>query len=197
MWWSNLFKDMSPASFFNFSFLPKYGAFFVQGVEYTLLLAIVSVALAVIPALLLALVGAVVLIFALAPETGTLAYIHQDNDETAGFCIFLGVAILIWALIKFLKILFYKWTSEFIITDKRCILKTGLISICVSDIALDKCEGIIFHQSIGGRIFGYGTLSATTGGQTLDFPGIDSPFAFRNQLFVAMDNYKKWRASSI
>lgn len=55
MWWSNLFKDMSPASFFNFSFLPKYGIFFVQGVEYTLLLAIVSVSLAVIPAMLLAL----------------------------------------------------------------------------------------------------------------------------------------------
>ena len=56
MWWSNLFKDMSPASFFNFSFLPKYGVFFVQGVEYTLLLAIVSVSLAVIPAMLLALI---------------------------------------------------------------------------------------------------------------------------------------------
>ena len=55
MWWSNLFKDMSPASFFNFSFQPKYGVFFVQGVEYTLLLAIVSVSLAVIPAMLLAL----------------------------------------------------------------------------------------------------------------------------------------------
>ena len=55
MWWSNLFKDMSPASFFNFSFLPKYGVFFVQGVEYTLLLAIVSVSLAVIPAMMLAL----------------------------------------------------------------------------------------------------------------------------------------------
>jgi arginine/lysine/histidine transport system permease protein len=55
MWWSNLFADMSPASFFNFSFFPKYGKFFVQGVEYTLLLAVVSVALAVLPALLLAL----------------------------------------------------------------------------------------------------------------------------------------------
>lgn len=55
MWWSNLFADMSPASFFNFSFLPKYGAFFVQGIEYTLLLAVVSVALAIIPAMLLAL----------------------------------------------------------------------------------------------------------------------------------------------
>ncbi len=55
MWWSNLFADMSPASFFNFSFLPKYGAFFIQGIEYTLLLAVVSVALAIIPAMLLAL----------------------------------------------------------------------------------------------------------------------------------------------
>ena len=55
MWWSKLFAVMSPASFFNFSFLPKYGLFFIQGVEYTLLLAVVAVALAVIPALLLAL----------------------------------------------------------------------------------------------------------------------------------------------
>ena len=55
MWWSNLFADMSPASFINFSFFPKYGQLFIQGIEYTLLLAVVSVALAVIPALLLAL----------------------------------------------------------------------------------------------------------------------------------------------
>lgn len=54
MWWSNLFADMSPVSFVNFSFFPKYLAFFAQGVAYTLLLAVVSVALAVIPALLLA-----------------------------------------------------------------------------------------------------------------------------------------------
>ncbi|MBO7739670.1 MAG: amino acid ABC transporter permease [Oscillospiraceae bacterium] len=46
---------MSPANFFNFSFLPKYASFFVEGIVYTLLLSIVAVALAVIPALLLAL----------------------------------------------------------------------------------------------------------------------------------------------
>ena len=55
MWWSNLFKGMSPSNFFNFSFLPKYASFFIRGVEYTLLLSVVSVALAVIPALILAL----------------------------------------------------------------------------------------------------------------------------------------------
>ena len=47
MWWSNLFENMSPQSFVNFSFLPKYTVFFTQGVVYTLLLAIVSVALGV------------------------------------------------------------------------------------------------------------------------------------------------------
>ena len=54
MWWSSLFTDMRPSDFFNFSFLSKYGVAFVRGIEYTLLLAVVSVLLAVIPALLLA-----------------------------------------------------------------------------------------------------------------------------------------------
>ena len=36
--WSNLFVGMSPASFFNFSFLPKYGVYFLQALGYTLLL---------------------------------------------------------------------------------------------------------------------------------------------------------------
>lgn len=54
MWWSNLFKGMSPASFFNFSFFPKYLPQFFQGLGYTLLLAVVSVLLAILPALMLA-----------------------------------------------------------------------------------------------------------------------------------------------
>ena len=49
------YAGLSPASFFNFKFLPKYALYFVQGVEYTLLLAVVSVLLAILPALLLAL----------------------------------------------------------------------------------------------------------------------------------------------
>ena len=55
MWWTKLFENVSRTSFFNFSFLPAYGGYFLQGMAYTLLLAVVSVLLAVIPALLLAL----------------------------------------------------------------------------------------------------------------------------------------------
>jgi len=54
MWWSDLFSGMDAASFFNFSFLPKYAMVFVRGTAYTLLLAVVSVILAVVPALTLA-----------------------------------------------------------------------------------------------------------------------------------------------
>jgi len=49
-----LFADMTASSFFNFSFLPKYGQAVIQGVEYTLILSVVSVLMAVLPAFLLA-----------------------------------------------------------------------------------------------------------------------------------------------
>jgi arginine/lysine/histidine transport system permease protein len=53
-WWQSLFVDTSAASFLNFKFLPKYGYAIIQGVEYTLILSVISVLLAVLPALLLA-----------------------------------------------------------------------------------------------------------------------------------------------
>ena len=53
-WWQSLFVDMSSTNFFNFSFLPKYGYAVIQGVEYTLILSVISVLMAVLPALLLA-----------------------------------------------------------------------------------------------------------------------------------------------
>ena len=53
-WWQSLFADMTASSFFNFSFLPKYGQAVIQGVEFTLILSVVSVLMAVLPAFLLA-----------------------------------------------------------------------------------------------------------------------------------------------
>lgn len=52
-WWESM--TSSPAGFFNFEFLPKYWLYFRQGVGITLLLSVTAVALAVLPALLLAL----------------------------------------------------------------------------------------------------------------------------------------------
>ena len=41
-----MFTNPGPASFINFTFLPKYTFYFVQGVKYTLMLSVVAVLLA-------------------------------------------------------------------------------------------------------------------------------------------------------
>ena len=36
------FHNTNTTSFFNFSFLPKYSFYFIQGMEYTLMLSVVA-----------------------------------------------------------------------------------------------------------------------------------------------------------
>ncbi|NLW79270.1 MAG: amino acid ABC transporter permease [Ruminococcaceae bacterium] len=83
--WNFLFGK---AGFLNFDFLPKYGVYFIQGLEYTLMLSVGSVLLAIIPALLLALMrlsrhivvrgiaGAYIAVFRSTPLLVQLAIIY-------------------------------------------------------------------------------------------------------------------------
>ena len=87
---------VSTTSFFNFSFLPKYTLYFAQGILYTLLLSIVAVALAVLPALGLALMrlsknkvlktlsGAYIALFRSTPLLVQLALIYYGLFGVAG-----------------------------------------------------------------------------------------------------------------
>ena len=87
---------VSTTSFFNFSFLPKYIIYFAQGILYTLLLSVVAVALAVLPALGLALMrlsknkvlrglsGAYIALFRSTPLLVQLALIYYGLFGVAG-----------------------------------------------------------------------------------------------------------------
>ena len=87
---------VSTTSFFNFSFLPKYTIYFAQGILYTLLLSVVAVALAVLPALGLALMrlsknkvlrglsGAYIALFRSTPLLVQLALIYYGLFGVAG-----------------------------------------------------------------------------------------------------------------
>jgi len=87
---------VSTTSFFNFSFLPKYTVYFAQGILYTLLLSVVAVALAVLPALGLALMrlsknkllkgfaGAYIALFRSTPLLVQLALIYYGLFGVAG-----------------------------------------------------------------------------------------------------------------
>ncbi len=78
-------------------------------------------------------------------------------------------------------VLFY--TSEFGVTNKRVIIKTGFIQVNSSENFLQKVENIQVQQSILGRILGYGTIIIIgTGGTQEPFDLIQDPLMFRRQV---------------
>lgn len=80
-------------------------------------------------------------------------------------------------------------TSEFGITNRRLIMKTGWISIDSLELFVDKLEAIHIDQSILGRIFNYGSLRIVGMGGTEDpFFDIPSPLNFRK---IALEQINK------
>ena len=82
----------------------------------------------------------------------------------------------------FIAPLIDKWTDEFAITNKRVIIKTGLISLKTVELNLSKIESVNVDQSVLGRILGYGSLKIVgTGGTKEIFPNINKPLTFRKK----------------
>jgi uncharacterized membrane protein YdbT with pleckstrin-like domain len=82
----------------------------------------------------------------------------------------------------FIAPLIDKYTDEFAITNKRVIIKTGLISRRTLEMNLSKIESVNVNQSILGRILGYGTITVIgTGGTRESFPKIQKPLEFRKK----------------
>ena len=71
-------------------------------------------------------------------------------------------------------------TSEYAITSKRVLGKTGFIRRKSLDIVLSKVEAIRLTQSISGRILDYGDIEVTgTGGTEEMLCFIPAPLEFR------------------
>jgi uncharacterized membrane protein YdbT with pleckstrin-like domain len=74
-------------------------------------------------------------------------------------------------------------SSEFAITNKRVLIKVGLIRRHSLELLLQKVEGIGVDQGILGRILGYGTITvAGVGGTKEAFRMISNPLEFRRQV---------------
>ncbi len=73
-------------------------------------------------------------------------------------------------------------TSEFAITNKRVIIKVGLIRRTTLEMNLQKIETVNVNQGILGRMLGYGTVTIVgTGGTRESFPRIANPLEFRKR----------------
>jgi len=92
----------------------------------------------------------------------------------AGMLSIMGDIPVVWYILAFLILLAalrladrltLYLSSEFAVTSKRVLGKTGLIRLKTTDIVLAKVEAIRIHQSVLGRICNFGDVLVTgTGG---------------------------------
>jgi len=97
--------------------------------------------------------------------------------------VYLGAAVLVVAAVVW----FVQWvksrTSEFAVTNKRVIIKVGLIRRDTLELLLNKVESIGVDQTVTGRIGGYGSIVVVgTGGTRETFRNIARPLDFRKQV---------------
>lgn len=84
--------------------------------------------------------------------------------------------------------------SEFAVTDKRVLLKTGVIRRHTFETLVTQVENIGVEQSVLGRMLDYGTITVTGTGATKEtFAQIAAPLEFRRQVQTATLNLQGQR----
>jgi uncharacterized membrane protein YdbT with pleckstrin-like domain len=97
-----------------------------------------------------------------------------------GFIHWIGIILLVFGVLSLIERLSIKIGSLYAVTNKRMILKSGIIKRDALELMLNKCEGIRINQGIWGRIAGFGTIIVTTGGATNSYRFVADPMKFRN-----------------
>jgi uncharacterized membrane protein YdbT with pleckstrin-like domain len=96
------------------------------------------------------------------------------------------------AVIAFLAAFFQRRASEYAVTNKRVIVKEGVMQSRSVELLLGKVESITVTQGLTGKLFGYGEVVITGSGGTKEpFAGIQAPFDFRRAVQAATDSGAK------
>jgi len=100
----------------------------------------------------------------------------------------LGSLLMLIALVVLARD-WIKWiTSEFAVTSKRVIIKTGWISRDTMELNLSKVESVDVDQNVIQRLLGYGTVKVIgIGGSREPFKYIDNPLNFRRAVQTECD----------
>lgn len=94
----------------------------------------------------------------------------------AAILLVIGLAVMLSAVIR-------RKTKELVLTDRRIIMKSGLVSRDTVEMNLNKVESLHVNQSLMGRILDYGDVTVVGTGASLEpLRGISSPLELRKKL---------------
>ena len=71
---------------------------------------------------------------------------------------------------------------KYILTNRRLILKRGILRRESTDLVLRRCEGVSISQTILGRMLNYGDVNVSTGEVANKFVQIENPVQFSSQI---------------
>jgi len=107
----------------------------------------------------------------------------QNSNSSITFLGCIGWIFFLLAIMNGLSGLISFFTTEFALTNKRVIAKTGLIRRRSVELLLPKIESIGVNQPVLGRILDYGTITVTgTGGTKEPFRNIAAPMELRKRV---------------
>ena len=94
-----------------------------------------------------------------------------------------AAAILLGAIVSFVPAWLRRSATEIAVTDRRVILKKGLIWRHTVEMNMQKVESVDVDQTVAGRIFNYGDVTIRGVGSTFEqLRTIDAPLKLRATL---------------
>lgn len=82
--------------------------------------------------------------------------------------------------------------TEMAVTNKRIIIKVGLLSRRTFELLLSKVESIGVQEGLLGRMFGYGSVVVHgTGGTPEPFKNVAHPLEFRRQVQQRVEDLER------
>ena len=119
------------------------------------------------------------------PENETIEMeiaFHWTHFLTA----WLALIFLSWLIVGifiFISMYIEKWTTERALTNKRLVIKRGLISRRTEEMSFNRIEEVNLNQSILQRLLGSGNIRVTgTGSGEVIMKNIDDPLAVQKKL---------------
>jgi len=92
-------------------------------------------------------------------------------------------ALALFGAAHFFSQLLVRQTTEFAVTDRRVIVKKGVVSLHTIEMNEDKIESVDVDQSLLGRILGYGAVTVHGVGSRWDpIDRIADPLRFRSAI---------------
>jgi len=98
--------------------------------------------------------------------------------------IIVSLVIFVWKIFRYLN-------TEYGLTNKRLIIKKGIIRLVIAEIPTDRIESIYCLQGLMGRIFHYGTICISgIGGMMPVFYMVSKPYALRRKIVDVIEKNK-------